>query len=211
MSYPDELKTNNTQIIAYDVGTKDMALCCIEILDWTENKIPIVKILRWDMFSLEGKTLIEQCDSLVTLMRSLAPFLKTIKYHIIELQFNNHKMQVIAHCMQCLTLQMCYDTQPIVRFMGSNTKFSVFKQKDLVFPHDQTVPGLTRAKKYAQTKKNSVYLCEHLLKLSNLDDDLVFLSKQKFGKRDDYSDSFGLACTYATKHQAELCKRVLVI
>lgn len=209
----DDLNTiPNTKIIAWDVGTRDLAMCCVEIIGWNDQQIPIVKIRRWEMFSLTGKTLInDQCASLVMLMNSLRDFLQDVKYHIIEIQFNNPTMKVISFCIQCLTLQILSDSSinPVVRFMGSGTKFSTFQKKiNITFPHD-TTKAESNAKKYAMTKKNSVFLCEFLLDISDLSTEKEFLLKQKQGKRDDYADCFGLAITYAVKNSSELKKRIL--
>ena len=208
MSVTNDSKEEQQQqqpiVAAWDVGTTDLVLCLLQLHGFCDNGLPRFSVLHWQLYSLDGKTFAAKCESLCKLMHSLRDVLTRARHHVIELQFRNPTMKALSHCIQCLTHSELSHNTPAdlnysVHFMGSETKFKLFKDCGIDFPSDpraQTTP----ARRYRATKTNAVYLAMCLLEDNKLDEQKHWLSQQVARRRDDFADALGLAATYCVKH-----------
>jgi hypothetical protein len=197
------MQKKSTRITGIDVGTRNLSLCTVSVYNTAgKGDLPDFRIHEWVSIDLGGKTVQQNVNGLVSLIKGKAFDLDYADTFVIEAQlggkFGNPTMKAIAHVLQSLISAYREEEQTVV-FMNSNMKFSTWK--DIRVPHTSSdMKHTTRGKRTLMTKENAIAITEYLLKHNNHEDgdhyytDFTsrYITKHK---RKDYADSLGLALT----------------
>ena len=185
------------RIFSVDMGTRKLGVCIIDTKTPSAGKL--IDILMWRIVDLgESKNIQHSVTSMVKwIWDNREPILACDRWVLEQQLPSNPQMLAVAHAMQAALETLSPEVASRTVFVNSSIKFKVFKGAGYVFPNAYQ-PKMSRYEKYKMAKKNTIWLCEQLLKDYDVDSKLRvhFRSICRSEGIADLADCFNLGVTY---------------
>ena len=184
------MTNNNIQLLAFDIGIKNMAYCICSVNDNDNDKKEI------NFLNINNVDLCCNKKNIQNIIDNTIEFLDNI---LLELNINNDsKIIVLIECQMTSimrTIQTCINTyfKLISKHQNIDIKTEYISPKHKLKIMDK-FPEIIANSKYKQNKLDSIYYTNHLLtNIYKNEKFLTIINSHK--KKDDLCDAF-LMCIY---------------